>query len=83
MRSESHLPVLGETATDAPGLGHLTWRELLANRAMALKAVRRGRNPVRSAAVLARIEAEIERRRRRRRDRLFADVPTIGGSQRL
>ena len=79
MPPESHLPALGETPTDAPGLPHLTWRELMASRALAAKAMRRGRNRARSQAMLARIEAEIERRRQRRRDRLFANVPRIHG----
>ena len=75
--TDSHLPPVGETDMAGPGLEHLTWRELMANRAMARSAVRRGRNRVRSEALARRIEAEIERRRLRRRDRLVASVPSI------
>ena len=75
---DSHLPPTGETEPLAgEGMPHLTWRELLASRAMARSAVRRGRNRARSKALLERIEGEIERRRLQRRDRLYAEVPTI------
>ena len=76
--SDSHLPPIGETEPlPGGGMPHLTWRELLASRAMARSAMRRGRNRARSKALLDRIESEIERRRLVRRDRLHARVPSI------
>ncbi|MGI9406019.1 MAG: hypothetical protein ACR2O4_06570 [Hyphomicrobiaceae bacterium] len=41
----------------------LTFEELLAQRAVARLALKRGRRPERTAAVIARIERELDRRR--------------------
>ncbi len=55
-------------------LSVLTYRELLANRAMARKRLRRKSG---AAAMVARIDAELERRRELRGNLLFRSVPSI------
>ncbi|MEM9734106.1 MAG: hypothetical protein AAF903_11570 [Pseudomonadota bacterium] len=58
-------------------LAQLTHRELLANRAMARRAAKRGRNRAKSEALVEAIEAELERRRTLRADRIFNGLPSI------
>ncbi|MEN0041764.1 MAG: hypothetical protein AAF764_10605 [Pseudomonadota bacterium] len=58
-------------------LQHLTYRELLANRAKARRAVSRGRNRSASQRLLSDIEAELDRRRQRKADRLYSGLPRI------
>ncbi|MEL7229195.1 MAG: hypothetical protein AAGK38_04730 [Pseudomonadota bacterium] len=58
-------------------LAQLTHRELLANRAMARRAAKRGRNKERSQALVQTIEAELDRRRTLRAERIFSGLPSI------
>ena len=58
-------------------LPHLTRRELLSHRAKLERAIARGRNIEASAALLTRIEAELEARRTLRFENAAKDVPPL------
>ena len=65
----------GSAAT--PDLPHLTRRELLSHRAKLERAIARGRNVEAGAALLARIEAELDARRALRFENAAKDVPPL------
>ena len=58
-------------------LPHLTRRELLSHRAKLERAIARGRNVEAGAALLARIEAELDARRALRFENAAKDVPPL------
>ncbi len=60
-------------------LKHLTFRELLAARRLAQRAVSRGRNPARAQALAAAIEGELAERKDRIWARRSADAPDLTG----
>ncbi|MEM9168134.1 MAG: hypothetical protein AAGC56_00645 [Pseudomonadota bacterium] len=58
-------------------LTHFSFRELLGHRARAERAVRRGRNPSAATVLIARIDAELDRRRARLFARRGAGAPDL------
>jgi len=56
-------------------LQFLTFRELLRHRALALRALRRGRNTDDTKQVIEKINSELERRRDLKMQRFNADAP--------
>ncbi|EFL89639.1 hypothetical protein [Ahrensia sp. R2A130] len=68
---------MSEPLAITSSLSHLTFRELLANRARARRAVSRGRNRASSQRLLSEIEAELESRKQRKADRLYGGLPRI------
>ena len=58
-------------------LGHLTFRELLANRVKVRRAISRGRNRTSSKQLLLEIETELEARKKRKADRIYGRLPRI------
>jgi len=58
-------------------LEFLTFRELLRHRALALRALRRGRNVYDTERLIAKINDELERRRNLKMQRLRSDAPGI------
>ena len=65
----------GSAAT--PDLPHLTRRELLSHRAKLERAIARGRNVEAGAALLARIEAELDARCALRFENAAKDFPPL------
>ena len=58
----------------ATDIKFLSYRELLQQRALAERAVRRGRNVSKSAALVDRITAELDRRRDLKRASAASDI---------
>jgi len=58
-------------------LEHFTFRELLVNKAMAQRAVKRGRKKPENEFLILRIEAELNRRRELKWNRLHAELPPV------
>lgn len=72
------MPLSRISEGDTP-LAAFTFRELAQQRRLAVRAVRRGRNPQEARRLIARIEAELEARRARLFDRRGRDAPGLPG----
>ena len=59
------------------GLQHLTFRQLLASKALARRGMRRGARKAQAHALYWRIEAELESRKKLRWTNIKADMPEI------
>lgn len=70
------MPLSGIGRRGTP-LGGFTFRELAAQKRLAERALRRGRNPEAARLLIDRIEAELAERRLAVHDRRSADVPDL------
>lgn len=70
------MPLSGIGRREGP-LDAFTFRELVRQRRLAERAIRRGRNPEEARALVERIEAELAARRARLMDRRAEGVPEL------
>ena len=59
------------------GLRHLTFRQLLASKSLARRAMRKGKKKKEAHAMYWRIEAELEGRRKLKWKNIKADMPDV------